>query len=206
LSRAYTAGSRLAELAMHAFYLRTDTSSQTYQLMHFDGYQTDTPLVDNVVGLRFDYFGDPVPPAVLNDPSGSEGPWTSYGPKPPGLGTNNPFDSWPAGENCAFTVVNGVQTPRLTSLGAGSLVPLTQAQLTNGPWCPDLASPNRYDADLLRIRKIRVTLRVQTTSSALRGPTGTLFTRGGQAKDGARLVPDQEVRFDVTPRNVNLSR
>ena len=50
-----------------------------------------------------------------------------------------------------------------------SLVMLTAAQLTDGPWCPDAASANRYDADLLRIRKVRVTIRLQTGNAALRG-------------------------------------
>jgi len=41
---------------------------------------------------------------------------------------------------------------------------------------------------------------------ALRGPAGVLFTYGGTSTGGARLVPDQEIRFDITPRNMNLGR
>ena len=33
---------------------------------------------------------------------------------------------------------------------------LTAGQLTDGPWCPNATSTNRFDADLLRIRKVRV--------------------------------------------------
>lgn len=51
-----------------------------------------------------------------------------------------------------------------------------------------------------------MTLRVQTGEKALRPRTGTLVTRPGDAVDGSRIVPDQEIRFDVTPRNVNLNR
>lgn len=206
LTRAYPAGARVSELTMHTFYLRSDPSTETFQLMHFDGDRTDEALVDNVVGLRFDYFGDPAPPALLRDPSDPVGPWTTYGPRPPMAGVDNPNDSWPAGENCAFAVVGGAQVARMATLGAGSVVPLSQAQLTDGPWCPDSAAPNRFDADLLRVRKIRVTLRVQTGEKSLRPKTTLLVSRTGDGIDGARMVPDQEIRFDVTPRNVNLNR
>jgi hypothetical protein len=78
--------------------------------------------------------------------------------------------------------------------------------LVDGPWCPDEAHPNRFDADLLRVRRIAVTLRVQAASASLRGPAGTLFVHGGSARSGDRFVPDQEIRFDVTPRNLNVER
>jgi hypothetical protein len=51
-----------------------------------------------------------------------------------------------------------------------------------------------------------VTLRVQAAHSALRGPAGTLFTRGGTSRGGPGFVPDQEIRFEVSPRNLNLGR
>jgi len=98
-------------------------------------------------------------------------------------------------------------------MGDGSaLVPLSAASLTDGPWCPDAANSNRYDADLLRIRKIRVAIRVQTGNRALRGSgslaTGpdALFTNGGTARSLSNTVPDQAIRFDVSPRNLNLGR
>jgi hypothetical protein len=58
----------------------------------------------------------------------------------------------------------------------------------------------------LRLRKVGVRLRVQVASAMLRGPAGTLFTRAGTSPGGASFVPDQEVRFDVTPRNMNFGR
>jgi hypothetical protein len=76
--------------------------------------------------------------------------------------------------------------------------------LVDGPWCPDAGHPDRFDEDLLRIRRVRVRLRVQAPR-AFRGPQGTLFMRGGDARAG-RYVPDQEVRFDVAPRNMNRDR
>jgi hypothetical protein len=77
--------------------------------------------------------------------------------------------------------------------------------LTDGPWCPDALRAMRYDADLLRIRRIRVKVRVQAPSE-MRGPVGTLFQRAGTSSAGQHFVPDQEVVFDITPRNLNLGR
>jgi len=86
---------------------------------------------------------------------------------------------------------------------------LTQAQLTDGPWCPDATNSNRFDADLFRIRKVRVTIRLQTGNASLRGSLAggqdALFTNAGTGT-GARLVSDQQIRFDVSPRNLNLTR
>ena len=59
---------------------------------------------------------------------------------------------------------------------------------------------------MLRVRQIRITLRVQVANAVLRGPAGTLFRHGGTSRGGERYVPDQEVRFDVAPRNMNLGR
>ena len=91
-------------------------------------------------------------------------------------------------------------------LGAGGSVPLTEAMLTDGPWCPDAMARDRFDADLLRIRRIRVKLRVQVAQESLRGPAGPLFARGGTFNGATRLVPDQQIQFDIAPRNMNLTR
>jgi len=96
---------------------------------------------------------------------------------------------------------------RLATLGPpGSLAALTGAQLSDGPWCPDAVNLNRYDADLHRVRQVRVSFRVQTGVAVLRGPAGVLFSRAGTGRLSDRLVPDQAVQFDVTPRNLNLGR
>lgn len=81
---------------------------------------------------------------------------------------------------------------------------LDPAALTDGPWCPEAADPNRFDADLLRIRRVHVALRVQAPR-AFRGPAGALFANGGHARS-QQYVPDQEIRFDVAPRNMNRDR
>jgi hypothetical protein len=81
---------------------------------------------------------------------------------------------------------------------------MTPALLTDGPWCPDATARNRFDADLLRIRRVRFSLRVQTALESLRGPASVLFTRGGLARTASRYVPDLEIQLDVSPRNLNL--
>jgi type II secretory pathway pseudopilin PulG len=211
LSSAYDSGTAiLTEVATHTYYLKTDIATNTYQLMHYDGIQTDLPVVDNVVKLTFSYFGDPQPPMLIPGKSlcdaNVKGPFTTYGPRPPCIGLA-PKGTYPSGENCAFTVANGLQVPRLPALAATTgEVELTQAMLTDGPWCPDPTFDNRYDADLLRIRRVGVTLRVQAAIAALRGPAGLLFTRGGTSTSAQRYVPDQEIKFSVTPRNMTLGR
>jgi prepilin-type N-terminal cleavage/methylation domain-containing protein len=204
LSKSYGVGAQVAQIAQRTFYFNAGTR----QLVYYDGDQRDEPVVDNVVDLAFEYFGEPRPPMIINAVTVPKGPWTSYGPKPPALGVQT--TTWPAGENCAFLVDPGTGTHagRLADLapGAQNLVPLTQAMLTDGPWCPDAGFPTRYDADLLRIRKVGIRMRVQVASSELRGPAGVLFRNAGTSPGGNRLIPDQEIRFEITPRNFNLGR
>ena len=64
-----------------------------------------------------------------------------------------------------------------------------------------LQVPPSGDADFLRVALVRVTLRVQVASPEFRGPAGLSFARAGTATSAASLVPDREVRFDVTLRN-----
>jgi prepilin-type N-terminal cleavage/methylation domain-containing protein len=205
-THSYDAGSVIAQVSTRTYYLKNDDVAQTYELRYYDGNQTDVPLVDNVVGLIFEYYGDPRPPTLRKPTTDPTGPWTTYGPKPPAPGVDSGM-GYGAGENCVFAVSNGQQVPRLPDLSPGSstLQRLTQAALTDGPWCPGPNSAARYDADLLRIRAIRVTVRVQANLKMLRG-TGALFAKGGNARGGDMYVPDQELRFDVAPRNLNLGR
>ena len=101
--------------------------------------------------------------------------------------------------------MDGRHHSRLPPLGvSGSLVEIPPAHMTDGPWCPDAGARNRFDADLLRIRRVRFTLRVQAALPSLRGPAGALFANGGFARGAGRSVPDLEVTLDVTPRNVKL--
>jgi hypothetical protein len=76
--------------------------------------------------------------------------------------------------------------------------------LTDGPMCG--GGTNQFDADLLRVRKIRVTMRVQAANPALRGTDTTLFRNPGTATGGEKFVPDYTISFEVAPRNLNLTR
>lgn len=210
LSKPYGAGSFVSQMVTVTYWLKTDLNGQTDQLMKYDGYQTDLPLIDNIVGLNFEYYGDPVSPVLRKPLADVRGPWTSYGPKPPPVDVDDPSTpSYATGENCLFTVHEGktIGRPELEYVKSSgeSLVQLDHARLTDGPWCPDPTARHRFDADLLRVRKIRITIRIQAGLETLRG-TGTLFARPGTARGGERFVPDQEIRFDVTPRNLNPGR
>jgi prepilin-type N-terminal cleavage/methylation domain-containing protein len=205
LSKAYTPANnaQIAQISQQTYWFNAATN----QLMYYDGDQRDEAVVDQVVELVFEYFGDPRPPVMINPLTHTFGPWTSYGPKPPPATIKT--TAWPAGENCAFMLgASGMPVGRLEDLAPGEngLVALSEEMLTDGPWCPDATFPTRYDADLLRIRKIGVRMRVQVASSELRGPAGALFKNGGTGMSSGRMVPDQEIRFDIVPRNFNLGR
>jgi type II secretory pathway pseudopilin PulG len=211
LSKRYDIGAQVAQVFQRTYYWDTIT----LQLKIWDGAERDEAVIDNVVNVRFQYFGEPRPPFLMTTAGGGE--ITTYGPKPPTLGVQtkgngtNDAGAWPAGENCAFKIdpTNGAnRIGRIPDLAPGSdaLVQLTQATLTDGPWCPDADFPTRFDVDLLRIRKVAALLRVQVASSDLRGPASVLFSRGGSATNSRTLVPDQEVQFEISPRNFNLSR
>jgi prepilin-type N-terminal cleavage/methylation domain-containing protein len=141
----------------------------TNQLMHYSGDDMPpVPIVDNVVDLRFQYFGDPNPPATVGCPA--------------------------------------AQTLPALPSGGSSLVELTAAMLRDGPFCPDAAHPNGFDADLYRVRKVRVLLRVQTPLGDLRGTDVFLFRNPGFGGGGTRRVPDYELSFEISPRNMTLMR
>jgi hypothetical protein len=203
LTRMYPAGTKIVEVVRHAYFL----DGASLQLMRYDGLAAPSAVLDNVVGLDFQYYADPAPPEFRNPDVNQS---VSYGPAPPELdATINP---WPPGENCMWRLSGGVQVPRLATLGAGAsgLVRLAPSELTDGPWCPDAVSANRYDADLFRVRRVSVTIRLQTGNALLRASLASgrsaLFTNPGTAMNAARMVPDQSIRFDVTPRNMHSRR
>jgi hypothetical protein len=55
---------------------------------------------------------------------------------------------------------SGSRAPRLETIGPpGQLVPLPASRLRDGPWCPDAADVEAFDADLLRVRRVDLRLR-----------------------------------------------
>jgi hypothetical protein len=174
LSKPYNIGASVTQIVSNTYYLNRATN----QLMRYNGGTNDVPLVDNVVDLRFQYFGDINPPLF---------------PKPL------------FGEaNCLYDAVgNPVNLPTLTP-DDGSLAVLPGAMLTDGPMCG--GGSNQYDADLLRIRKVRMTMRVQAANPSLRGADTRLFRNPGTSRGGEKFVPDYTISFEVAPRNLNLTR
>jgi hypothetical protein len=141
------------------------------RLMVYDGMRSDVPLVDHVVDLRFSYLADPRADAVAPPTSGGAG--------------------------CAYAGSPAVSL--LDNLGGSAPKPLTDWQLTDGPVCGD--APNRFDADLLRIRRIAVAIRLEAESPELRG-VGPAFVRPGFSRTGSKYVPDLQATIDVAPRNM----
>jgi hypothetical protein len=212
-AESYPGGSRITEVSSHSYYL----DEGVYRLHRYDGHLSDLPIADQVVTLRFEYFGDPSPPRLHRPVTDAAGPWTTYGPRPPPAGVDEPGDDWGPGENCVFRVVDGEHAPRLPDLPgpASGLVSLPIGLFADGPWCPGASNgagvdlPDRFDADLLRVRKVRVTVRLQVATESLRGtnPPGTvLFANPGTSRSGHAFVPDREIRFEVTPRNMAVGR
>jgi hypothetical protein len=202
LTRLYHAGTLVGEVGSSAYSLRPDPATGAFQLRRAADGSSDMPLVDHVTALRFEYFGRADPPTVIDDVEPLRRRAT-YGPLPPPDGVDETLDAWPPGENCHFFRTDGQAFPRQAVLPAevDGLARLPLELFADGPWCPDGASLNRYDADLLRIRLVRIRLRVQAQSPAVRGLDARLFAQPGGAREAARLVPDLEVRVDAALRN-----
>jgi hypothetical protein len=118
----------------------------------------EQPVIDHVRRFELRLWGRAEPPA----PSAIPEWFPTYGPLAPLLAADDERDGWPAGENCTLAVDGaGLRAARLGYTGpAGSLVELTALALTDGPWCADAADAERFDADLLRLVRVELTLEV----------------------------------------------
>jgi hypothetical protein len=147
------------------------------ELQHYTGWM-DPPeaVTNNTMDFRVQYFGDPNPPLA---------------PKP-AVGV----------ANCLYDAAGDPSLPQLPS-GGESMVELTTAMLTDGPLCG--VAPNQFDADLYRLRRVRITLRMQVAPQDLRA-TGDMFASPGTSRGGTSFAPDYVMSFEVTPRNLNLTR
>ena len=175
-SGSYAAGTPV--VAVESASITLDASSRTLRL--YDGDATDLPVLDDVVRLQVAYFGEGQPPVWPRPPDG-EG-------------------------NCLYAADGTYQSALLPVIGAagapGVLIELTPGMLTDGPWCG--TGDTRYDADLLRVRRVRVWVRLQATDAAARGTDRARFANPGSARRSALFVPDVTVEIDVTPRNLRL--
>ena len=125
ISVRYVPPDALAAGAVTITYALRDDAAGVPQLMRYDGRSTDLPVVDQLAGLRFEYF----------DASGQ---------------------------------------------------PIAMARFTDGPWVPNAVAADRFDVDLLSIRRVRALIRVRPARTFVGIP-----------------LADLDVRIDVSPRNVN---
>jgi hypothetical protein len=144
------------------------------ELRLWRGWRNDFAVVDHVVDLRFEYLGDTQPPES---------------PAPPA-----------SGENCLYAS-DGTLRPRETfAAHGGRFANLPPAVLSDGPWCGSGATP--FDADLLRIRAVSAMVRLEVVDATLRGSVPGWFRYPGTAIDGAAMVRDVELRFELRPLNL----
>ena len=130
------------------------------------------PVTDDVVGMRVRYYG------------------TAAAPR------------WPAVAGVDTCAVLADGTPRLALLGPvpGPPIELTLAELMDGPWCG--AGLWQFDADLLRVRAVRIGLRLQAASATVRGLASQWFARPGQARRPGQEVRDVELDSFVMAPNL----
>lgn len=169
LASAFQPGAIAVGVETRTFYF--DRASR--QLRLYDGHLSDMPIVDDVAGVRFEYWGAPGVPARTRAESGTA--------------------------TCWFDQAGQPQFGRAVAAPGAPNVRLPVAEFRDGPWCG--AGDNRFDADLLRVRHVRATVRLSATAEMARG-IGTDFLVPGRAVSPLRLVPDMEVIVDVAPRNL----
>ncbi|MCC6162842.1 MAG: type II secretion system protein [Acidobacteria bacterium] len=146
------------------------------QVRRTDGGAPSQPVTDEVVGMQVRYYGNAAPPR-----------W----PAVPGI------------ETCAVTAAG---TLKLGWLGPvpGPPIELTVADLGDGPWCG--AGTWRFDADLLRVRAVRIALRLQALSPASRGLSPLWFAMPGQARRPGQEVRDVELDLFAPAPNLEWSQ
>jgi hypothetical protein len=139
------------------------------QLRRYDGLSNDLPLVDDVVWMGVRYYADPMPPRYPRV----------------------------AGQPTCVTDASG--SPLLPLLGPvpAPLVELAPVDLSDGPWCG--RPPWTFDADLLRIRAVRVVVRLQAAAPMVRG-VGLDFLHPGSARRPAQHVRDLVLDVFIAPR------
>jgi len=167
-SYPFPAGVIATRVETRTFYF--DATSR--QLRQYDGYRSDVPLIDDVVDVRFEYWGSRgVPMLGLPAVAGQSTCWFDSGSQP--------------------------RFGRPIAAPGEADVPLQLDEFRDGPWCG--SGGNIFDADLLRIRRVRVVVRLRAANPVARGSSPD-YVDAGRASTAMSLVPDLEVISDVTPR------
>lgn len=194
---AYGAGARVAEVEVETVEVVTDADGSG-RLVRRAADGAAQPVVDHVVAFEVRLLGLAEPPEAGQ----ATGAPPTYGPAPPEPEVADPRGPWGPGEGCTVGRGEaGALVPRLPLLERrGALVPLAPAMLRDGPWCG--AGETVHDADLYRIRRVDLRLRVEAAADRVRGPAGRLFARPGRART-ATWVSDLELRASIAPPNLN---
>ena len=196
LSKSYGAGSKIVQASSsHTYYLGPTSPTKTYQLMHYDGgaqrradrRQRRRPRVRV---LRRS-------PAAAGEEVDCRSGWPVDDLRP----------AAPAAvggrELCVHQRrIAGARRRRLPVLGPGgvttTLVKLTQAQLTDGPWCPDATQP-----EPVRRRPVpdpegrRAPPRADAATRRCAGRRARCSPTAARSRGGKRSgsFRDQEIRF-----------
>lgn len=141
-------------------------------LREYRGRSASLPLTDHIVEFRLELLGEPDPNAL---------------PRPA-----------PGEASCTFAA-DGSSTLSILPRVRGPWAVVSPAVLTDGPSCG--VAPFRFDADLLRVRALRIVVRAEASDAGVRGDDPRLFSRPGRAREGGVIV-DQQVRLDVWLRQV----
>jgi prepilin-type N-terminal cleavage/methylation domain-containing protein len=157
LGQTFESGTFVTAIERTTYGLRSDINGNTRLVRRTSG-GAEQPLVDHIGAFELSLWGVAEPPT----PGAQAGWLPSYGPAAPALDIDDERDGWAAGENCTFATDGaGARMPRLGQLGpAGTLVELSPGDLVDGPWCPDALDPEAFDADLLRLRRVDLRMRV----------------------------------------------
>jgi hypothetical protein len=167
----YAGGTAVIPAEVRTVYWNPDT----YELRSDGGDRSDFPIVNDVVDMSLNYFGDPLP---LTEPR-------------PALGV----------ENCLYDSAGALRAGQQVFEPAGAtLAVLDMAVFEDGPWCGSGSEP--FDVDLLRIRTVRVTIRLQVGNALYRGEDARWFRNPGLATDSAHMVRDFVVDTSIAPRNL----
>lgn len=169
---AFSAGDRVLTIDTSTLYF--DAAAR--QLRVYDGFRSDMPVVDDVVGVRFEYWGTAGVPAYAR--------------------------GGPDEATCWFDHAGSPRFGRSLSPPGARDVRIPLDEFTDGPWCG--TGGNTFDADLLRIRRVRALVRLRAAPDSARG-RGAFFLSPGTATNALRVVNDMEVTIDATSRALSAA-